>query len=174
MTSRSRVRARKIEASARVGRRRRRGPVVAIAAAAVVATVAVSILVLGGGTSSPTSASAPRGIQATGVVRAGGVEVTGAKIALGQVPLNTTVTPTWRLLNTGSSTVQLGDPHIQVVEGCCPGPATFGRTSLAPGEETTLTFPLTMHPGMDGPHDFMLHVPVGAETMELEVTGLFQ
>jgi hypothetical protein len=144
-----------------------------IAIGAVLAAVAISVVVSSGKPSARTVAG-PQGVRATGVVSVGGLEVTGAKIALGQVPLDTMVTPTWHLRNTGSNTVQLRDPHIRVVEGCCPGQATYGRSSLAPGEETTLTFPLMMHPGMDGPHDFRLHVPVGTQTMELQVTGLFQ
>jgi hypothetical protein len=30
---------------------------------------------------------------------------------------------------------------------------------LQPGEQTTLTMTFTMHEGMDGPHNFRVHIP---------------
>jgi len=30
---------------------------------------------------------------------------------------------------------------------------------LTPGESTTLSMQFTMHEGMDGPHDFRVHLP---------------
>jgi hypothetical protein len=115
----------------------------------------------------------------TGTSEAAGVVVEDASWALGQVPLNVAVRPSWTLRNTSDQTVTLGEPHPEVREGCCPGPATLGSRSLAPGASTTLTFELSMHPGMDGPHDLGLHVPVddgsGADTyLTLDVTGDFR
>ena len=115
----------------------------------------------------------------TGTAEAAGVVVEEASWELGQVPLNVAVRPTWTLLNTGDQPVTLGEPHPEVREGCCPGPATLGTRTLAPGDETTLTFELSMHPGMDGPHDLGLHVPVddgtdGQEVLTLDVTGDFR
>lgn len=117
--------------------------------------------------------------KATGAAAAAGVEVTKANWALGRVPLMMTVKPTWTLRNTSSQTVTLGQPHPEVVKGCCPGPLTLGATTLAAGASTTLDFPLQMHPGMDGPHDLVVHVPVqptGADpaTLALRVTGDFR
>lgn len=31
--------------------------------------------------------------------------------------------------------------------------------ALKPGEQTTLAMSFTMHPGMEGPHDFRVHIP---------------
>lgn len=31
--------------------------------------------------------------------------------------------------------------------------------ALQPGESTTVSMQFTMHEGMDGPHDFRLHLP---------------
>jgi hypothetical protein len=100
---------------------------------------------------------------ASGQAEAGGVVVTGADWDMGRVPLNVAVRPRWTLRNTGSSAVTLGEPKAEVRTGCCPGPLELGHRSLAPGESTTLTFELSMHPGMDGPHDLAVHVPVGTE-----------
>ena len=122
----------------------------------------------------PAMPSTP-GFAASGTATTGGVSVTGSEIAMGAVPLNVTVTPTWTLTNTGTSTVVLGEPHASVNEGCCPGPLTLDQIELVPGASTTLTFPLQMHPGMDGPHDFDIHIPVdGPDTvLTLGVTGTF-
>jgi hypothetical protein len=116
---------------------------------------------------------------ATGVASAAGIEVTGASWALGRVPLNVAVRPSWTLVNTSAGTVSLGEPHPEIRAGCCPGAFVFDRTVLAPGESTSLTFELAMHPGMDGWHDFAIHVPIapadGAERLlELAVTADFR
>jgi len=98
-------------------------------------------------------------------------------IELGHQPLNQTVEPTWTLTNTSDEAVEFGKAHAEVVEGCCPGPLQFGSTSLKPGEKTQLVFPLQMHEGMDGPHQFDVHVPITSggqeELMTLTVTGDF-
>jgi hypothetical protein len=98
-------------------------------------------------------------------------------ISLGRVPLNKTVEPTWTFTNMSDKTVEFGAAHAEVVEGCCPGPLEFGRTTLKPGEQTQLVFPLEMHEGMDGPHDFNVHVPIMSDGQEqlmtLRVTGDF-
>lgn len=71
----------------------------------------------------------------------------------------------------------LGEPHAEVVEGCCPGPLQLGSAKLAAGKSTEFAFPLQMHPGMDGPHEFSIHIPVerdGAKALlELTTTGHF-
>ena len=115
----------------------------------------------------------------SGATEAAGIVVDDASWELGQVPLDVAVRPTWTLRNTSDQTVTLGEPHPEVREGCCPGPATLGTRTLAPGAATTLTFELSMHPGMDGPHDLGLHVPVddgtgGNQFLTLDVTGDFQ
>lgn len=111
--------------------------------------------------------------ETTGVATAAGVEVVGSEIALGDVGLDITVEPTWTLVNRGAEPVVLGEPHASVIEGCCPGPLVVGTSLLAPGESTELIFPLQMHAGMDGPHEFRIHVPVGDEVLEVGVTGDF-
>jgi hypothetical protein len=117
--------------------------------------------------------------DATGIASAGGVEVRGATWRMGTVPLLVAVRPTWTLVNSSDFPVRLGRPHPEVRAGCCPGPLTLGSRSLAPGESTTLTFELAMHPGMDGWHDIAVHVPVmsglgGEDVLTLAVTGDFR
>lgn len=119
----------------------------------------------------------PGGVS--GSAAAGGLEVRGALWEMGQVPLNVAVRPSWTLLNSSESTVSIGDPHPEVRAGCCPGPFSIGHRELGPGQSTTLTFELAMHPGMDGWHDFAVHVPVisadgDEDVLELAVTGDFR
>ncbi len=112
-------------------------------------------------------------MERTGVASAAGIEVVGSEIAMGDVALDITVEPTWTLVNTADVPISLGEPHASVIEGCCPGPLSTGTNVLSPGESTVLRFPLQMHMGMDGPHSFRIHVPVGDEVLELGVTGDF-
>ncbi len=44
---------------------------------------------------------------------------------------------------------------------------------MNPGEETDLSMQFMMHPGMDGPHDFRLHVKTNdQQTPDKELTVL--
>jgi hypothetical protein len=169
-----------------------RHPLLLPGAIAVALAVAVVVVATTGGSDPGGSPSAsPRELNemglpvvptpgsASGSASAGGVEVTGARWEMGRVPLEVAVRPSWTLVNTSSTTVLLGEPHPEIRAGCCPGPFTIGRTELAPGESTTLTFELSMHPGMEGWHDIAVHVPVssgvGSERLlELVVTGDFR
>jgi len=116
--------------------------------------------------------------SASGVAEMDGIRVDGADWALGTVPLDVAVRPSWTLTNTGSTAVTLGEPSASVREGCCPGPFVLDSSSLAPGQATQLTFELTMHPGMDGWHDIGVEIPVKAQgdqqILELNVTGDFR
>lgn len=115
----------------------------------------------------------------SGTVVSENITATPSLWALGRVPLDVAVRPTWLLRNTGTGQVTIGEPHAQINEGCCPGPFTMqGPTILDPGAETNLSFELSMHLGMDGPHDMTIHVPVqladgSTETVTLSVTGDF-
>ena len=116
---------------------------------------------------------------ATGTATATGISAKPATWALGRVPLDVAVRPLWTFTNTGDDTITLGDPHVQINQGCCPGALTYeGSNTVTPGGTTALTFELSMHPGMDGPHDMTLHVPVlhtdgTTDTLDLAVTGNF-
>lgn len=109
------------------------------------------------------------------VVELAGLRVEGARVDLGTVPLDVTVTPTWTITNTSSEVVHFGEPHASVIEGCCPGPISLSDVTLDPGESSVVVFPLQMHAGMDGPHDFDVHVPFGdsSDYLTLKVVGDF-
>lgn len=122
------------------------------------------------------TAEATTATTTVGVAQTGGIVVEGSTVALGRVPLDRTVVPTWRLHNSSAAPIDLGEPKADVIAGCCPGPLTLDHRTVAPGAHAILTFPLQMHPGMDGPHDFRVTVPVGrgAEPLVLRVTGDFK
>lgn len=97
----------------------------------------------------------------TGTKTSGGATIEPATWALGRVPLNVAVRPTWTIRNTGTQLFTLGTARAEIRTGCCPGPITVnGQATLAPGAETRLTFELSMHPGMDGAHDMDVVVPM--------------
>lgn len=158
---------------------RERWPLAAAVLAALVVAVALAAGVTAPGRDAPLTAASPppttgetnaMGMPviatpgaASGRAEAGGVVVTESDWNLGRVPLDVAVRPTWTLRNTGTATVTLGEPKAEIRTGCCPGPLELGHRSLAPGQSTTLTFELSMHAGMDGPHDLVVHVPVSPE-----------
>ena len=164
----------------------------AAAIALVGASVAVVTLAATGGTSDTTAGGRTGEINAmgmpvletpgtsSGTITTGAITATPASWSLGHVPLNVAVRPTWQLSNTGTTSVTIGEPHAQINEGCCPGAFTLqGPNTLEPGATANLSFELSMHPGMDGPHDMTIHVPVQnadgtTETVDLSVTGDFR
>jgi hypothetical protein len=165
--------------------------ILGISTVAVVALLTVFALT-SGGSSSGTAAErtgatnsmgmpiiATPGVD-SGIVEGDGVTATPSLWALGRVPLNVAVQPNWQLQNTGAQAFTLGDPHVRINEGCCPGPLTYtGPTTLQPDQSTDLTFELSMHPGMDGAHDMTIHVPVQyadgtSSIIDLAVTGNFR
>jgi hypothetical protein len=172
--------------------RRRNSLLVAVTVLAVIGFAGFAIARTASGGSTPTDAA--EATQATnnmgmpiiatpgtptGTATANRITARPATWALGQVPLNVAVRPSWTFTNTGNDTVTLGDPHVQINQGCCPGALTYqGSNTLTPGATTALTFELSMHPGMDGAHDMTLHVPVThadgtTNTLNLTVTGDF-
>ncbi len=117
---------------------------------------------------------------ASGTAAVNGITATPSTWALGRVPLNVAVRPTWTIQNDATDEVTIGEPHAQVNEGCCPGAFTLqGSDTLTPGSEAELTFELSMHPGMDGAHDMTVHVPIQradgtTDTLTLNVAGNFR
>jgi hypothetical protein len=172
-----------------------RATVAVAASSAAVLAIAIALVVMGGDTPRDPSPPADRAgttVEYTGerndmglpvIVTPGtldgtaataSVSVDGATWSLGHVPLNVAVRPTWTLRNIGTAPVTIGQPHAEVLAGCCPGALTVDTERLAPGQDATLSFELAMHPGMDGWHEMAVHVPVGSETLTLSVNGDFR
>ena len=177
----------------RTGRRR----IVIVAASAFVATAAITGIIMAGQQDDPTGTGGaaaepvPTGeVNAMGMpvietpgtgtdpISVGAIVVDHGTWELGTVPLNTSVRPQWHLRNTGNEAVVLGEPRPEVRQGCCPGSIALSTRTIPPGGEATLTFELSMHPGMDGWHDIAVHVPVSAgsddQILTLDVTGDFR
>ena len=78
-------------------------------------------------------------------------------IDFGDVPVGKMVKASFNLSNTGDQPLVFSHPPVPtVVEGCCPPRISAGATTLQAGQHTTLSMEFTMHPGMDGPHDFRI------------------
>jgi hypothetical protein len=89
------------------------------------------------------------------------VQVSQDRFDYGTQHYNThdTVNASFQVKNVGDQTLYvLGAPQIEVVEGCCPPQTEISSKTLHPGEEATVTFSFMMHEGMDGAHDFRVHV----------------
>lgn len=77
----------------------------------------------------------------------------------GDVVNNSWVETSFHVTNVGDETLMiLGEPLVEVVQGCCPPQTTLSQKVLAPGEEATVSMRFSMHAGMDGLHEFRVHV----------------
>lgn len=77
----------------------------------------------------------------------------------GDVPVGQMVETTFQVQNVGDEILTiLAEPQIEVVAGCCAPRVAADDYELLPGEITTIRTSFTMYPGMDGPHDFRIHV----------------
>ena len=173
----SKTSARRTRQQQRLEEERSSGRAFAIRVGALVTFLGIAIAVGLNGREDGARSQATDDERRTGSASALDLVADVKTVALGHVPLNQTVTPTWKLTNRGEGTIALGEPHAEVVEGCCPGPLQVGTETLEAGESTELAFPLQMHPGMDGPHEFSIHVPVQRAgekgLLELTTTGHF-
>lgn len=122
-----------------------------------VAAIAAIVILVGGIVAVVTaSQQSPYEPDVTG--RAA-VQVSQEKFDYGTRHYNETVNAAFQVKNVGDETLYvLGEPQIEVVEGCCPPQTQISSKTLHPGEEATVSFSFMMHEGMDGPHDFRVHV----------------
>lgn len=88
------------------------------------------------------------------------IAVDQKSIDFGEVKNLTTKTFTITVTNTGDGMLRFKEkPYVEVVEGCCPPELTIGSMALKPGESTSITSTeFSMHPGMDGKHDYAVHL----------------
>lgn len=82
------------------------------------------------------------------------------KIDWGTVKDGTMKTIKITVTNTGDGTLRFKEkPYVQVVEGCCPPEMSTSSMVLKPGESATVTsVEFYMHPGMDGKHNYAVHL----------------
>jgi hypothetical protein len=90
-------------------------------------------------------------------------------IDFGDVQYEKPVTAVFTVSNTGDQPLQLlQQPRLEVLQGCCPPQAVASSTILNPGETGTISVRFTMHEGMGGQHEFLVHLltndPAQAET----------
>jgi hypothetical protein len=81
-------------------------------------------------------------------------------IDMGYIKLGEYRTIKIKVTNTGDGVLRFKEqPYLEVVEGCCPPAISVGKMSLDPGQSTYVETPeFMMHAGMDGPHDFVIHL----------------
>ena len=77
----------------------------------------------------------------------------------GTVPDYSEIQTTFHVKNVGDQQLFIvGEPQVEAVTGCCPPRTTVSQKFLNPGEEATVSMSFSMHPGMDGPHEYQVHV----------------
>src|SRR5215207_4690315 len=88
------------------------------------------------------------------------ISVDKQNIDMGYIKLGEYRTIKIKVTNTGDGILRFKEQsYLQVVEGCCPPAVSVGKMSLDPGQSTYVETPeFMMHAGMDGPHDFAIHL----------------
>lgn len=88
------------------------------------------------------------------------ITVDQEKIDFGYVKLGEYRSFKIKVTNNGNGTLRFKEtPYIQVLQGCCQPNLTTSSMSIKPGESAYVQSPdFMMHQGMDGPHDFAVHL----------------
>jgi hypothetical protein len=88
------------------------------------------------------------------------IAVDQQKIDFGYVKLGGYRSFKIKVTNNGDGTLQFKEtPYIQVLQGCCQPDLTISSMAIKPGESAYVQSPdFMMHQGMDGPHDFAVHL----------------
>jgi hypothetical protein len=88
------------------------------------------------------------------------IAVDQQKIDFGYIKLGQYRSFKIKVTNNGAGTLQFKEtPYIQVLEGCCQPDLTISSMVIKPGESAYVQSPdFMMHQGMDGPHDFAVHL----------------
>jgi hypothetical protein len=96
------------------------------------------------------------------------------KIDWGTVKDGTNKVITITVTNIGNGTLRFKEkPYVQVVEGCCPPDMSTSSMVLKPGESATVTsVEFFMHPGMDGKHNYAVHLITNDPTQPDKVVNV--
>ena len=88
------------------------------------------------------------------------ISVDQQNIDMGYIKLGEYRTIKIKVTNTGDGVLSFKEqPYLEVVKGCCPPNISIGKMTLDPGQSTFVETPeFMMHEGMDGPHDFAIHL----------------
>ena len=107
-----------------------------------------------------------------------GLRVDEPAVDRGRLPLDTTVTQMYDIINTGTAPAEFGKPTIEVLDGCCPPQVQMTQMVVDAGQKASVGFSTQMHEGMDGPHLFHLTVPFrtadGDDALHLYFKGDFR
>lgn len=126
--------------------------------AAIITTLTVFIVLVIAQNSGTTALSMPSDFK---------VEVNGApRVAVkfdtidhGDQHYNIPVESVFPIGNIGDQPLEIiGQPRVEVLEGCCPPRAVVSAEFIRPGEQALLKMTYSMHAGMDGKHHFLVHV----------------
>jgi len=88
------------------------------------------------------------------------IRVDEQNIDMGYIKLGEYRTIKIKVTNTGDGVLRFKEQaYLEVLEGCCPPPISVGTMVLNPGQSTYVETPeFMMHAGMDGKHDFAIHL----------------
>jgi hypothetical protein len=88
------------------------------------------------------------------------ISVDQQNIDMGYIKLGEYRTIKIKVINTGDGVLRFKEqPYLEVVKGCCPPNISVGKMTLDPGQSPYVETPeFMMHQGMDGPHDFAIHL----------------
>jgi hypothetical protein len=88
------------------------------------------------------------------------ITVDQQNIDMGYIKLGEYRTIKIKVTNTGDGVLRFKEsPYLEVLEGCCPPALSVGSMALNPGQSTFVETPeFMMHAGMDGKHDFAIHL----------------